>query len=548
MLRKIRIILALVFLAGITLLLVGIGRQWWGWMASLQLLPSFLALNIPVLLGILLLTFLLGRLYCSIICPMGVFQDAVIFLRRVFGTWQGKRQARRMKRLKEQGKPLPKPVNHIKRFAFVREHRITRAVILILTIASAFTTGQLILTLLAPYSAYGRMVRSIAGLAQGDSMAPALLITAGITSALIFILAWTRGRAYCNTICPVGTFLSIFSRFSLLRITIDKDKCIACKRCGSRCKASCIDMDGHRVDTSRCIVCFDCIDNCSEGAIKYRFVGLRPAVPGTPVKTESGPIAKSADNSGTGKEGTDKGRRSFIATGAAAIGAGALAGTAINASAQVVKRLDGGLAEVIDKKAPERRERLVPPGAWSVKHFYDHCTACQLCVSNCPNNVLRASTDLGHFLQPQMSFEHGFCRPECTSCSEVCPTDAIGPIQRDEKLSVSIGKARIDFKLCFAATDKEDCGNCARHCPTGALRMITAEGFNRPIPVVATKHCIGCGACEFLCPSRPISAITVDGLSVHESAIPSCGGHGAGHDCEHGGKGMQLGKRQATIN
>ncbi len=222
MLRKIRIILALVFLAGITLLLVGIGRQWWGWMASLQLLPSFLALNIPVLLGILLLTLLLGRLYCSVICPMGVFQDVVIFLRRVSGNYLNKRQARRMKRLKEQGKVLPKPANHVKRFAFSRSHSLVRAAVLVLAVLGAFLSMQFLLTLLAPYSAYGRMVRSIAGLAQGDSIAPALLITAGITFAIIFFLAWTRGRAYCNTICPVGTLLSVFSRFSLFRITIDK--------------------------------------------------------------------------------------------------------------------------------------------------------------------------------------------------------------------------------------------------------------------------------------------------------------------------------------
>lgn len=523
MLRKIRIILALVFLVGITLLLVGIGRQWWGWMASLQLLPSFLALNIPVLAGVLLLTFLLGRLYCSVICPLGVFQDIVIFLRRTYGEYRNRRQARILKKLKEQGKPLPKPENHMKRFAFKRGHGFVRAAVLVLVVASAFLSGQLLLTLLAPYSAYGRMVRSVAGLAQGDSIAPALLITAGITFVIIFFLAWVRGRAYCNTICPVGTVLSIFSRFSLFRPTIDTSKCVACKRCGSRCKASCIDMDNHWIDGSRCLDCFDCIDNCSEGAIKYRFVGIAPAKPRI-----EGKAASSRKKNDTAP--ADNGRRNFIATGAAVIGAGALAGTAMSASAQVVKRLDGGLAEVIDKKTPQRRGIIVPPGALSVKHFQDHCTACQLCVSNCPNDVLRASTGLEHFLQPQMGYEKGYCRPECTACSEVCPTDAIGPIRKDEKLSISIGKARIDFKLCFAATDKEDCGNCARHCPTGALRMIKAEGFNRPVPVIAANHCIGCGACEFLCPSRPISAITVDGLSVHESAVPRRNGNVAGQN------------------
>ena len=224
------------------------------------------------------------------------------------------------------------------------------------------------------------------------------------------------------------------------------------------------------------------------------------------------------------------------------IGAGALAGSALNASAQVVKRLDGGLADVIDKKSPDRRERLVPFGSMSVKHFYDHCTACQLCVSNCPNGVLRPSTDLEHFLQPQMGYENGWCRPECTACSEVCPTDAIGPIRQDEKLTVSIGKARVNLELCFAAADKEDCGNCARHCPTGAIRMIRADGYARPVPAVAHNHCIGCGACEFLCPSRPISAIIVDGLSVHREAVP----HRGPHDGE--GRGVRQQRRRQGQN
>ena len=170
MLRKIRIILALVFLAGITLLLVGIGREWWGWMASLQLLPSFLALNLPVMAGILILTLLLGRLYCSIICPMGVFQDIVIWLRRVTGEILNRRQARRLRRLKAEGKAVPRPVNHASRFSFKPEHRLVRFAVLALTIAGAFVTGQLLLTLLAPYSAYGRMVRSIAGLAEGRAI------------------------------------------------------------------------------------------------------------------------------------------------------------------------------------------------------------------------------------------------------------------------------------------------------------------------------------------------------------------------------------------
>jgi ferredoxin len=54
-------------------------------------------------------------------------------------------------------------------------------------------------------------------------------------------------------------------------------------------------------------------------------------------------------------------------------------------------------------------------------------------------NVLRPSTDLQHFMQPIMSFERGYCRPECTRCSEVCPTGAI-----TQKIDIPTELHRID--------------------------------------------------------------------------------------------------------
>ena len=498
MLRKTRIVLAALFITGITLLFLGIGHNWWGWMAKLQFLPSLLALNFAVIIGILLLTLLSGRIYCSVICPMGIFQDFVLWIRRKGGEKMQKRQARRIRKLKEQGSDARITVRqYTKKFEYRKEHRLVRYSVLALSVVSIFVSGQMLIALIAPYSAYGRMVRSIAATGT-DSMTLPLLVTGLLTLVIICLCAWRWGREYCNTVCPVGTFLSLFSRFSLFRPVIDESKCVNCARCARGCKASCIDFKTHKIDYSRCVDCFDCIETCQEGALEYKYAGFCKCTP-----KDAGPAAKA------GADSVDQGRRAFLATGVAVA-----AGSVVHAQ----DHMHGGLAEVIDKKTPERSERLVPFGAGSVKSFYDHCTACQLCVSACKNGVLRPSSDLGHFLQPYMSYENGYCRPECTACSQVCPAGAIKPVCVEQKQTIRIGVAHVNLDLCLPAQGKDSCGNCAYHCPSGAIRMVRQQGSRNQIPTVSEDRCIGCGACENLCPSRPISAITVNGLSIHHNA------------------------------
>lgn len=161
-----------------------------------------------------------------------------------------------------------------------------------------------------------------------------------------------------------------------------------------------------------------------------------------------------------------------------------------------------------------KQAKILPVGLLMTQH----CTACQLCVSVCPNQVLRPSDNLLTLMQPEMSYERGYCRPECTKCSEVCPAGAIHLTSLAEKSAIQIGHAVWIKENCVPLTDGMECGNCARHCPTGAIQMVASdpEKTDSPkIPVVNVEKCIGCGACENLCPSRPFSAIYVTGHQMH---------------------------------
>ena len=488
MLKKIRTILAAVFFVLITLLFLdftGTLHHWFGWMAKIQFLPAVMALNVVVVVALIALTLVFGRIYCSVICPLGVFQDILARLRRKKN-----------------------------KYSYSKEVRWLRYPVLVVFVIAVVAGIGSIFQLLAPYSSYGRIATMIfqpiwklgnnllATVAERvDSYAfyttdvwmkslPVLVI-ALVTLVVLIVLAWRGGRTYCNTICPVGTILSFFARFSFLKIHFDEDKCKNCSLCSKNCKAACIDFKTHTVDYSRCVVCGNCIESCKFGALRY----------------DNQRIHQKAQAEG---RTVDASKRSFLL-------ASALVSTAALAQKKE-KLMDGGLAELEDKVAPKRQTPLTPPGSLSFQNLSTRCTGCQLCISECPNQVLRPSSDLMHLMQPTMSYEHGYCRPECTRCSEVCPAGAIKPVDKPDKSSIQIGHAVWIKKNCVVLTDEVECGNCARHCPAGAIEMVHLDPNDEDSPMVPAVNetaCIGCGACEYVCPSRPFSAIYVEGHEVH---------------------------------
>lgn len=494
MLKRLRVALAVISITLVTLVFIdftGLAAGWFGWIAKIQFLPALLALNVGVVAALVLLTFLFGRVYCSVVCPLGIMQDII--------AWLGKRRKKY-------------------RYSYSPAKNVLRIVFFGAMVAALVAGIGAFVALLAPYSAYGRIVQALvapvwawlnnvlAGIAEHyESYAfydVEVWLKGGVTLAVavatlvaLATLSWRNGRTYCNTVCPVGTLLGLLSRYSVFAPVIDKSKCNACGLCSRNCKSACIDGKRHAIDYSRCVACMDCIETCRHGAISYAY-------------RYGGKVASAKGDASA----VSKGRRTFVVT--------ALATTAAAAVKGEEKVVDGGLAAIEGKQVPERKTRIVPPGALSIKNLADHCTACQLCVSACSNGVLRPSTDLSHFMQPEASYERGYCRPECTRCSEVCPTGAIRPIDVAGKSSLQIGHAVWVKNNCIPLVDGVECGNCARHCPAGAIQMVNSEPGNDDsvkIPAVNTEKCIGCGACENLCPARPFSAIYVEGHENHRT-------------------------------
>lgn len=494
MLRKLRVTLAVICFTLITLLFLdftGTFHAWFGWMAKLQFVPAMLASSIVVLIGIVIITAIFGRFYCSILCPLGVYQDGVARIAE-------KRKKNRYKF--KNGKRL----------------RYYIGLIFFLLIVFGFTSISIFIE---PYSIFGRFVSNLFApiyelinnvlayfAERWNSYAfyhvdvyiksLPIFITAIAYFLIITIFAFAKGRWFCNNICPVGAVLGSISKFSLFKPRFDTEKCNSCGLCEKNCRCSAIDSKNHIIDYSKCVTCFVCVDKCNKGAMKY---GLAKRAP----KIVDG--MEDVDNEGKTS------RKTFIATIATVAAASTL-----KAQEKVV---DGGLATIIKKKAPKRETPVKPAGSVSLNNFSSRCTGCQLCVQACPNDVLRASSKLETFMQPEMSFERGYCRPECTKCSEVCPAGAIQKVTREEKTAIQIGHAVWIGQNCIPLRDGVACGNCAKHCPSGAITMMPydPEDDSSPkIPIINTERCIGCGACEHVCPARPFSAIFVEGNLIHK--------------------------------
>ena len=478
MLRKARTVVAIAVIAILTfgfLDFSGILND--PWLQKIQFGPALLSLSVVTIACLIATTLIFGRLYCSVICPLGIFQD--------FMNWLSRKSDKK------------------KKYGYKPDKPWLRWGVLAILVVAWICGFTFLVGLVEPYSAYGRMADELfkpvylfannllAAISEKTGSYRFFKVLISLKSITAFVVAlltlfiighisYRHGRTWCNTICPVGTILGFFSRFSLLRIHINEEKCNHCLACQRKCKAYCIDSVKQQIDYSRCVDCFDCIDACRQKAISY----------GIPKRKK-----KSLINTDT----VDESKRQFLRS---TLVIAALAPAALK-------------AEVTGKK--EARIPMSPPGSASHKNLLQHCTACHLCVSKCPSHVLKPAGmeyGLGGIMQPVMKFDDGYCNYDCNLCSQICPTGAIRPLTTEQKHSTQPGHVVFNKDICVVNVNHTSCGACAEHCPVQAIHMVPFEG-GLTIPETTQELCVGCGGCEYIC---PVKAVHIEGNPVHIEA------------------------------
>ena len=442
---------------------VGIGVRQLDAVLVTQFGPGLMRLTSGLFLGTLAavvliaaVTLLFGRVYCSVLCPLGILQDGIAFLTH-----------RNRKKWKWS------------RYRFLETRPVKYGVFLfVLVLAVAGVT--LPLAALLPSSNFFTIVSNVflrlfgtngatAGRFSVNPPAAAFFFSLGVFLVVAAMAAW-RGRLYCNTLCPVGAVLSLLGKSPLYRIALSQSMCVSCGQCEQVCKGGAINAKMKSVLTENCVMCLNCIGACKRGGVTI----------------ERRPVMAAFSGS----------RRQFI---------GGFCGAIVGAGAYMLVRR-------VEKALPHPpAEPAMPPGAGNAKRFHAKCVGCGVCIRECEGRVLVPSITqygLSGFMQPVLDYSRGSCVYTCNRCSNVCPAGALLPLVLAAKQTTRIGMASVNPDACVG------CGKCAAKCPAKAIEMTV--GANGRKAVVSSEFCIGCGACRNVCPVKPEAggpAITVAGVS-----------------------------------
>ena len=440
--------------------------------------------------GILVLTMLLGRVFCGFVCPFGTVHHAV-------GAF----------------KPALKGSRILQANRKVPSQKVKYCLLIVLLVAAVFGLNAAGLMdpiaflfrslALAVLPGLGTALRSLfEAMAASDikilnlaSYAAEVIVSPvfgynppayqtgwfiGLLFLVILFLNRIRPRFWCRTLCPLGALLGIFSRISILNLEKYAEKCTECNLCLKHCQGAASPRPDQEWEAAECLMCFNCQNVCPEDALAFRFA-WRPA------RNHQADIGKRA----------------------------VLTGLAAGISFPFLARLDGRIDKVSDPRL------IRPPGALAETQFLELCQRCGLCMKACPTNVINpalAEAGIAGFWTPRLIMTQGYCEYTCTLCGSVCPTGAIREITAREKVEqpIKIGSAYIDRGRCLPWSGNAPCIVCQEVCPTSPKAIFLKEDvvvtadkktLKVQLPYVDLKRCVGCGICENKCPVRGLPAI-----------------------------------------
>jgi polyferredoxin len=311
---------------------------------------------------------------------------------------------------------------------------------------------------------------------------------------LIIGLEKISRRFWCRNICPAGALLALLSQFRFYE-RIVSTQCPGCNKCLNDCKMNAIpDHDISLTDKTECIECFNCGSLCppKSKSITFRWRWLPYHSP------------------------VDFNRRQFLQTSAFSL-------------------LSIGLLSVGLKNRNHEKWNIRPPGAVPEDLFVDRCIRCLACVRICSSNGRCLQPDGIHaslleLWTPVAVMREGYCEYNCNLCGQVCPTEAILPLELATKQQTAMGMAYFDKNICIPYADHKDCIVCEEHCPTpdkaikfDIRQTLLPDGSQILIkyPYVRKDLCIGCGICETKCPlsGNPGIYVTTDNQK-RISALP----------------------------